>query len=95
MVDVEPVQDHIEHHWVIVFLDQPGDPLFQIKGAGAGEKIIHLAGRVLERDLDMIESAFLERCDSPLIEANAGSNQVRVIAELAGLGNQDLQVGPH
>src|SRR2546427_12214725 len=58
-------------------------------------EIIHLAGRVLERDLDMIEPTLLECCDSPLIEAHAGSNQVRVIAEPAGLGDQDFQVRPH
>ena len=95
MIDVEFVQDHVEHHRVVVFLDQPGDLLFQIEGASAGQEIIHLAGRVLERDLDMIEPTLLECCDSPLIEAHAGSNQVRVIAEPAGLGDQDFQVRPH
>src|SRR5262249_6274214 len=43
----------------------------------------------------MIKPALLECRDSPLLKADAGGDQIRVIAESASFGDHNLQVGPH
>jgi hypothetical protein len=67
VLDVQPVQHDVEHHRIAVLLHHARDPALQLEGARAREEVVHLAGRVLERDLDMVKAGALERGDAPLV----------------------------
>ena len=92
VVDVELVQHTIEHHRVVVFLDQGSDARLELEGLGAGEEIVHLLGRVLEAELNVVEAGFLERLDAGLGHADAAGDQVDVVTELVRLGDDLLEV---
>ncbi len=95
VIDVMPVQHAIQHHRVLVLLDQLRNFLLEIESAGARQEIVQFLGRVLEGQLDVIQAAFLEGADALFVEPHAGGDQVGVIAKLARFSNQDFEVVAH
>src|SRR6185312_1156798 len=73
-------------------LDQRGDLRLQLEGARAAQEIVHFASAVLERQLDVIEPGGLERPDARCGEADAGSDEIDVEAQLARFRDDELQV---
>ncbi len=92
MIDVEAVQDHVEHHRVVVLLDERRDLGLQIERARRAQEIVHLARAVLEGELDVIESRLLQGADARLGEPDAGRDEVDVEPELVRLGDQRLEI---
>ena len=92
MVEVVAVQYDIEHHRVVVLFDQRGDARFQVEGLGARQKIIHFLGRILERQLDMIQSELLHPRNACFGQADAGSDQIGVIAKSMRFFDQLFQI---
>ena len=70
VVDVEPMQHHVEHHGILVLLDELGDLGFQIERSRAGQEVIHFPCRILERQLNLTETAFLESGNAFFGQAN-------------------------
>ena len=95
VVDVEAVQHDVEHHRIAVLLDHARHPALQLEGARAREEVVHLAGRVLERDLDVVEPGALERRNAPLVQPDARGDEIRVVAEAPRLGRERLQIVAH
>src|SRR6185312_1171151 len=56
------------------------------------QEIVHFASAVLERQLDVIEPGGLERPDARCGEADAGSDEIDVEAQLARFRDDELQV---
>jgi len=92
MVDVQPVQHHIQHHGIVVFLDQCGDRRFQIERARAAQKIIHLPGAVLEGQLDVVQAGFFQRPQARIGQTDTGGDQIRIEAESMCLAHDRLQI---
>ena len=92
MVDVEPVNHHIEHHRPALGLDQRRHLVLQREGLGVREKVVHLAGRVLKRQLHMVQPGQLERGSTFSGQAHARGQQVAVVAQPVGFGDDHLQV---
>ena len=59
MIDVEPVDDAVHDHGKAMALDQLGGAPLEVEGAGARQKVVHLARGILERKLDVIEPGLL------------------------------------
>src|SRR6185312_4636139 len=83
---------HIEHHRVVVFLDQRRDLRLQLEGARAAQEVVHLARAVLKRELDVIEAGGLERPDARFGQADAGGDEIDIETQLARLRDDELQV---
>lgn len=49
MVEVVAMQYDIEHHGIVVALDQAGNARFEVEGSGARQEVIHFLGRILKR----------------------------------------------
>ena len=95
MVDVKAMEDDVQDHGIVMILDKLGDLRLKLEGASARQEIVELPRRILERELDMVEPRLLERPDARLVESHTGGDEVRVEAELARFGDDDLQVVPH
>ncbi len=94
MIDVEPVQNHVEHHGIVVLLDERGYRRFEIEGARAAQEIIHPLRAVLEGELYVIEPGFLERVQARAVQAHTGRDEVRVEAETMRLRHDGLEIVP-
>ncbi len=92
MIDVETVQNDVEHHRVVVLLDQRRDFRFQLERARAAEKIVHRTRAVLERKLDVIQTRGLEGGDACFRQPDSGSNQIDIEAKRVRLGHDRLEV---
>ncbi|MNN25979.1 hypothetical protein D3C81_1394720 [compost metagenome] len=95
-VDVVPMSDEIQHHRVAVGFDCPGH--FQLLREGllrTGQQVIHLLVAGLEADLDMVQPGLLESGDLLLGEADAGGDQVGVIAQAPTFADQFGKVLAH
>ena len=92
VIDVEAVQDHVEHHRILVLLDQRRDLRLQVERARRAQEIVHLARAVLEGELDVIESRLFQGADARLGEPDAGGDEVDVEPEPVGLGDDRLQI---
>ena len=66
--------------------------LLEAYGVGIGDEVINFFSDVMHRKLDMIQTAFLKSTDALFSEANAGCNQVTVIAQFAGLDHDIFNI---
>ena len=76
VIDVEPVQHHVEHHGIVVLLDQSRDLRFQIEGARAAQKVVHLPRAVLEGELNVIQPGLLQGMQTRFVQAHAGGDEI-------------------
>ena len=95
VIDIEPVQHHVQHHRIAVLADESGHLRLQLEGARAAQEIIQLARAVLERQLDVIEPGRLQRAHARLGHADAGGDQVDVEPERVRLRDDRLEVLAH
>src|SRR6516225_4826092 len=95
MIEVLPMQDDVEHHWIALLFYQFGNPGLKLEGTGVAQEIIKFAGRVLQAELNMIESRAAQFCNSPLGESDARSYEVGIIAECMSLADQDFEIIAH
>ncbi|MNF96711.1 hypothetical protein D3C84_795070 [compost metagenome] len=96
LVDVVPMGDEVQHHWITVCFHCASH--FQLLREGLfrpGQQVVHLLVAGLEADLDMVQAGLLEVADFLLGEADAGGDQVGVETQFAGLGNQLGEVLAH
>ena len=94
VIDVEPMDHAVHDHRVAVFLDQARGLALQIERARRRKKVVDLARRILERKLDVIEPGFLEPGDARFVEADAGRDEIGVVAEPVRLADKDFQIVP-
>ncbi|CAH0311298.1 hypothetical protein SRABI70_04737 [Pseudomonas sp. Bi70] len=88
-VDVVAVGDEVQHHRVAVGLHRAGH--LQLLGEGflrAGQQVVDLLVAGLEADLNMIQAGLFEGGDLLLGEADAGGDQVGVVAQPARFADQ-------
>src|SRR5690606_37284683 len=64
----------------------------QSERARAAQEIVHLARRVLERELDVVEPGLLERLDALLREPYPGRDQIDVVPEPMRLRDDLLEI---
>jgi hypothetical protein len=95
VVDIEAMQHHVEHHRIVVLLDERRDLRFELKGARAAQEIVHLPGAVLKGELDVVEAGALQRLQARLIEADPGGDEIDVETELMRSRNDRLHVIAH
>ncbi len=62
---------------------------------GAGDIIVQFLVTGLKTDLDMVQAGFLECLDPILIHADAGCDQVGVITQAPGFGDEFFQISPY
>jgi hypothetical protein len=86
------MQHDVEHHRVIVLLDERGHLRLEVEGAGAAQEVVQLARAVLERELDVVEPRVLQRPDAGLVQAYAGRDQVRVEPERVRFRDDELEI---
>src|SRR6185437_15563658 len=92
VVDVETMQHHVEDHGVAVLLDERGHFRFQLECPGAAQEIVHPARAVLEGELDVIETCFLQRLQTWLGETHPGGDEVGVEPEPMGGRDDGLEI---
>jgi hypothetical protein len=68
------------------------DALLEVEGLGVREEVVDLAGRVLEAELDVVQPGCLQRRSALFGEADAGGEQVGVVAQAVRLGDEQLEV---
>ena len=95
VLDVHPVDDHVHHHRPALRLEHLAHPLLQREGLGVREEVVHLAGGVLEGQLNVVQTGGLQGRGPLLGQADAGGEQIGVVAQAVRLGNQHLQVVTH
>ena len=93
VVDVEPVEHHVQHHRPALVLDELRDPVLQLEGLGVREEVVHLAraspGTTAGRGRGPAAFSAAARCCR---QADAGGEQVGVVAQPVRLGDDDLEV---
>ena len=94
MRQVVPVQHAVQHHRPVVLLDQARHALLELEGFGMAQEIIEFAGRVLERQLHMVESGVFQPAGAGFGQTDARSDQVGIKAQLPGLLHQLFEVVP-
>ncbi len=92
MIDVEPVQHDVEHHGIVVLLDERRHFGLQFEGASAAQEVVHLLRTVLKRQLNVIEARGLERRNAGFVEPDAGGDEVDVEPQPVRLGDDEFQV---
>src|SRR6185312_3209783 len=95
VIDVEPVQHHVEDHGISILLDERGHPRLQLEGPGAAEEVVHPARAVLEGELDVIQPGLLQRLQARLRESDAGGDEVGIEAEAVRGTDDGLEVLAH
>src|SRR5665213_3711361 len=95
MVYVEPVQHDVEHHRVVVFLDQLRDFRLEFESARTAQEVVHFAGAVLERQLNVIETCTLQRLQACFGQSDAGRDQIDIEAQRMCFGNDEFQIIAH
>jgi hypothetical protein len=66
--------------------------VLQLEGLGVREEVVHLARRVLERQLHVVQPGRLQRRGALCGEADARGEQVGVVAQPVRLGDDQLEV---
>src|SRR5690606_21680197 len=94
VIDVEPVNHAVEHHGIAMCLDPIGNTTLELEGASMGEKIVQLARRVLERQLNVIEPRGVQSGESLFAEADTRGDQIRIEPETMRFCNDFLQIIP-
>ena len=69
--------------------------MLQLEGARAAEEVVQFARRVLERQLDVIETRLLQCLQMRARSADARGDQVRIKAEPARLRDQFFEIVAH
>ena len=92
LADVVPEHRHVEHHRKAVGLDQVRHLHLEVEGARADQGVGEFALARLQRELDLVEAGGLERDQALFAQADAGGDQVGVVAERAGVGDEFFQV---
>ena len=95
MIDVAPVQNDVQHHRIVVLLDEPGDFRFQFERARAAQEIVQLARAVLKRQLDVVQPCGFQRLDARLVQPDPGRDEIRVEAQRMRLLNDLFQIVAH
>ena len=87
--------------WITTFITigqpcslmQRGDAVLQLEGLGVREEVVHLARRVLERQLHVVEPGGLQRARrARAVRPTPEVSRLRVVAEPARLGDDDFEV---
>ncbi|EAA20316.1 hypothetical protein, partial [Plasmodium yoelii yoelii] len=91
-MDVLAVDHHAQDHGIAMLLHPAGHLEFVFERLGAGEFIVQQLFRRLDADLDVVEAGRLQFGDADFVQAVARGDEVGVIAELAGVGDDFGQV---
>ena len=94
MRQIVPVQHAVEHHRPVVLLDQARHALLEFKRFGMAQEIVEFAGRVLERQLHMVQSGVFQPAGAGFGQADARSDQVGIKAQVPGFLHQLFKVVP-
>jgi len=90
------VGDEVEHHGIALGLHFAGHFQFLLERlAGAGQHVVDRLVRGLKADLDMVQPRFTEGGDAVRVEADAGGDQVGVVAQRTCLGDQLFQIASY
>jgi uncharacterized protein YggL (DUF469 family) len=92
VVDVHAVDHHVHHHRPALALDDRGDAVLQLEGLGVREEVVHLARRVLERELHMVQPGGAQARGALGSQADTRGQQVAVVAQAARLGDDDFEI---
>ena len=89
------VQYDIKNHGIAVLLDAPRHGCLVGETAGAGDIVVQFLVAGLEANLDMVQPRLLEGPDPFIIHAHAGGDQVAVVTQPPGFGDEVFQVLAH
>ena len=86
------MQHAVHHHGPVKALDQTRHPLLEFEGFGMTQKIVQLTGRVLKRELNVIQPRVLEPQGPLLVKPHTRRNEVGIKTQMVRLLNQFFEV---
>ena len=92
VIDIAAMNNDIQHHRVTLRLDCSRHLELVLKTVGTTKKVVECFVAGLEADLDVVKSGLLEVGDAGFVHADTGRDQVAVVTQLTGLGNERFQI---